>query len=488
MPSRRALVAVSAISAYYILVFAALALVRLFYPYEVNWQEGNMLLMAARVAAGAPLYPAPSLDYIPFLYPPLYFYLSAGMMKLLGTGYLAMRALTICATTTAAALLYRAVRQERPRWVSLMAVGVFIGFFGRGTFDYDSGRVDLPALAFLFGSLLILFADGLSPGRALLGGLLGGLAILTKQTMVIYLVAGAAWCFGRRSSRALALLYLGAAGATCVAVLAAMGLLDDRWFYFYILKVPATHHIRAFKLLVLGPAFALVTLPIALFVGLARRSAALRDDPWAVMLWAALVGGVVLAAKDAGSVNHFFPLALFGALQLGRQVARLERRWPRAVGPLVIAQLVLLYYPPSLAWPTRADREAGDRLIAALKSIDGDVYLPALPAYAVMAGKPWHAHYAAACDIFQLDTTLRDQIRDRIRARAYAAVLPRVDVDPRDPGLCDVPELDRHYALGGRLPIPPMPSPGEIAVGRPSLFGLVHAGQVGPLYLPRRDR
>ena len=46
---------------------------RLWFQYDLEWTEGGILLAALRLVDGLPLYTVPSIDYVPFPYPPLYF-------------------------------------------------------------------------------------------------------------------------------------------------------------------------------------------------------------------------------------------------------------------------------------------------------------------------------------------------------------------------------------------------------------------------------
>ena len=51
----------------------AIAVVSRFpYPFGLEWMEGGILAHALRIAEGQPTYAAPSVDFIPFLYTPLY--------------------------------------------------------------------------------------------------------------------------------------------------------------------------------------------------------------------------------------------------------------------------------------------------------------------------------------------------------------------------------------------------------------------------------
>ena len=55
---------------------------RIPYPYDLEWMEGGMLLHAARIAEGQPLYVTPSIDFIPFIYTPLYPWIVGGLASL----------------------------------------------------------------------------------------------------------------------------------------------------------------------------------------------------------------------------------------------------------------------------------------------------------------------------------------------------------------------------------------------------------------------
>ena len=62
-----------AIPALYQLVLLATAIGgRIAYPYDLEWMEGGMLHHALRIQTGHGIYNAPSIDFIPYLYTPLY--------------------------------------------------------------------------------------------------------------------------------------------------------------------------------------------------------------------------------------------------------------------------------------------------------------------------------------------------------------------------------------------------------------------------------
>src|SRR3954454_9653847 len=88
--ARRGSVVVVAAGALFGLVLGVLQLgwhFRLFFaragfPLDLEWMEGGMLLHASRFAEGKTIYVAPSLDFIPYLYTPLYPALLAALSKL----------------------------------------------------------------------------------------------------------------------------------------------------------------------------------------------------------------------------------------------------------------------------------------------------------------------------------------------------------------------------------------------------------------------
>ena len=60
-----------------VLAYVVVALQRISYPYELTYFEGSTVEVTARVVAGEPLYGPPTTAFVPWPYPPLYFWLTA---------------------------------------------------------------------------------------------------------------------------------------------------------------------------------------------------------------------------------------------------------------------------------------------------------------------------------------------------------------------------------------------------------------------------
>ena len=95
------------------------------------------------------------------------------------------------------------------------------------------------------------------------------------------------------------------------------------------------------------------------------------------------VEGFVALMNSGGAINDVLPAYLAVALLAGLALGRSSTRWvTTASGVLVLAQSVILLASchPSNAIPTSADRAAGERLVAGMRALGGDVAVPDEPA------------------------------------------------------------------------------------------------------------
>jgi hypothetical protein len=120
----RYLLAAGAIS--FILTYIIIALLRLQYPYELEWMEGGMVDHVLRVLSGQRLYVRPSLEFVPFIYPPLFAYLSAMVALVTGIGFEALRLVSFVSSLGAFLLIFLIVRRESGnKFAALLSTGLF---------------------------------------------------------------------------------------------------------------------------------------------------------------------------------------------------------------------------------------------------------------------------------------------------------------------------------------------------------------------------
>jgi hypothetical protein len=386
-------------------LFLYAAVRRIGYPYEVEWIESNILVSVLRILHGQGIYVAPTLNYVPYLYAPLYLYASAAVTKLVGVGthgYAGMRLVSIVATLGSCIAIYALVRTEtRRRLPAIAAAGVFVGCYSVVGSFYDIGRVDS---LFVFLLLCALLAQ--RRGHPIAAALLWVLTAQTKQTVLplALLILCAEWQRPRRLLAALT-TYIAAVTASIIVLNHA----THGWYDFYIFHVAQGLPVVWRQVALYFPTTVLEPLAVAwMVIAAALLLTRPRLQSAGVMFYAfvsiALIGGVWFVEGHRGSsVNAMIPVYAWTAVMFGVALARLLDRAEQVNAPhlellaltAAAMQLMVLIYNPGRYIPTRAQRAATDHFIAQLRSMPGDVYLIDHSYDAILAGKQPHAESQA---------------------------------------------------------------------------------------------
>jgi hypothetical protein len=438
------------------------ALHRLGYPFELDWMEGGSVELAARVVAGHSLYAPPSLEFVGWTYPPLYYWLAAAVAKLTGVGFLPLRLVSFAASLASmATLAWIVIRETGNRIGGLVAAGLFAATYRISGAWFDVGRVDslflaLTLLALAWGR----WASGWRGAMAL--GTLAFLAFFTKQTALLALLPALVYlAVTRRRVGIVALLTLLAWLLVSTVALDAMSHGWYRYFVFSELaQQPWAHQVWVGFWVndILRRQWPLAILLIGGGVELARRAGArpaLRS-PAAYHVTAAvgLIGSAwVSRLHTGGYANVLMPAYAAIALLAGLTYARLlhghQRRITRALlAVTLLLQLALLVYPLSAQIPTASDRVAGSQLMARLRALPGPVIVLRHPWYATLAGKGSFAQEEAIGDVLRSAATrgarvLRASLRGALNAENVQAVVLDGTFDARFLG----PELARDFRL-----------------------------------------
>ena len=212
--------------------------------------EGGILTHALRLGRGQPLYAEPSVDFVSFLYTPLYPAVLCALSKIFGLSYVLGRAVSILAFCGALVFLVAAVRGIAQQFESeeLPAVATTAGLLGAaavclafpfcGAF-YDLVRCDSLWLFFVSAGLYSC-SPGRSMTRIVLGALLLVLGFFTKQTAAPFMVAAAA-SVALTSGIERGLVFSAVAfGSTTTAILVGQ-YLTDGWLWIYIYRLHQSH-------------------------------------------------------------------------------------------------------------------------------------------------------------------------------------------------------------------------------------------------------
>jgi hypothetical protein len=140
-----------------------------------------------------------------------------------------------------------------------------------------------------------------------------------------------------------------------------------------------------------------------------------------------------------------FGLGVAGALQLaeGQPIAR-RRSVEAFVLALAAVQLAVLAYNPKRFVPSAIDRASGEKVLEAMRAVDGDIWMPAHGHLAALVGKPIHAQEMAINDVVGIGggrpgAALKAEIVNALKQKRFAAVIADTDFFR--------PEIEQNYRM-----------------------------------------
>ena len=471
----------------HVAAYLTLSLQRIAHPFELEWMESGSLEHVLRVLRGEPLYPAPSIEFVPFPYPPLYYWVSAGVVWLVGPELLSLRIVSWLSSLATAGVVFQYARRETGSLVwAVIGAGTFLATWRASGLYLDVARLDS-----LFTFLLLLGVYALrfwhdSTGR-LAAAAIALACVMTKQTGGAVFAPLALWCVwadwqerGRRfegfrewsRTREYALPLLG----ITLAATAALELAGGGHFLRYVLGVQPGHGVKwsmigGFFWSDLGLTLPLAALLAGVWLGLlgpgaGRRS---REEERAGVFHAVVLAGVLVAClvpriKVGGAANNLIPayawLGVLLPLAATRLIAFCESERPSwsgrvrlAVAAGAVLQLLLLLRWPADYLPSEADRAAGAALANRVAGIQGEVLMPVQGHVASAAGKRVFAHQMPVSDYassgLEDASSLVEGYARAIREQRFAAVVDSNTAFLRNA----LPEglLEEHYRLVGWL-------------------------------------
>jgi 4-amino-4-deoxy-L-arabinose transferase-like glycosyltransferase len=429
---------------WYIVTYLYIALSRIAYPFDLQWMEGGMVDHVRRVMTGQSLYVAPGVEFVPYIYTPLYFYVSAAVSAVTGAGYFPLRLVSLAAALVSFALIGALIwRETRSTFAGWLGAGFFAGTFVLGGAWFDLARIDMLMLALTLAG--IYAAKSETWHGALVSGVLLALAALTKQTALAIAVPLAVYYL--LVDRRLFLIFAGITGGLMAASTLALDAMSDGWYSYYAFVLPRQH---PWVMDMLIDFWLVDLLPVVIAGGLGvvylllggyrtlqtgssgielRRFAYGRQEVQDFLFYGLLAGGMVGSAwlsrlHEGGYINVLIPAFAMIAVLFGLGVHRLAAQQPAGrrmlIYGLCIVQFAVLIYSPADHIPTRADRAAGEHLVEAVAEIDGEVWMVHRGYIASLAGKESiYAHRMGIEDVMRGD---EGEIRDMLAADIQQAI------------------------------------------------------------------
>ena len=388
----------------YIVSFVSTGLLRVIYPYPVDGLDPGSLREIARIVAGKPLYAEPTLEYVPFIYGPGFFYVGAAVAKLIGTSFAAVRLVSFVASCGSIALVVLLVRRETRSWMTgLLGGGLFAACSRLADRSMDVGRMDALTVFFLLGAIVLARETCLGAKAtwrlAAAAGVLAGCAVLTKQSSAPVLLALIVTVALLRPRHVLAFAVV--ALLTVAVPIAALTLQSGPWPLFYMWQLPRRHEIG----LELIPRFwddllDRFTLPLLVAPVFLIARVLARDRPRTIFYGLVSVAMLAIAwvsrSNIGGALNVELPAYAMLSVLFGLALYRAfdpSDGWWRTMGSrgqafqgyvlvLAVGQLALMAYNPRLMVPERSDAWGGDRLTATLASLPGPIFAAGFTGYA----------------------------------------------------------------------------------------------------------
>ena len=454
------------LGAAFITIVLALSVMRLMYPYEVEWMEGAMLDHVVRILSGKPIYSAPSIDFIPWLYPPLYYYVVALVAKVVGIGFFAGRIVSFASTLITAGLMsWMVQRITKNRVFAFLTIAAYFATYHATGYYFDIVRND----AFFSAIIIILaFVPMRLQGKmgAIATAILFVIAFLTRQQAVFFLPPLVVW-FWIRDKKTGMIFTVSAIALTLIAHFAIYSATHG-WSTFYMFTIPSAKRadfsiIRmfdAFPNFALGP-FAISTvamfiLPLLKKEGAGGWSRFFASDTGLIIMMAlaALAAGAMSLGNEGGDRNVMMPFAAFVLPLLPialHEIRSAKPAFARYVYLGFLFQFVALYFNPlsgKMVIASARQRAGGDEFMRKLRAMPGEVYIPYHGYIARQAGKPSHAQLLATIDVLRVhDTTsarLQADLDSAFARHRFSAVIMEES---------DAFRLDSvaHYTLAGRM-------------------------------------
>lgn len=365
-------------------IFLLLAAIggRFLYPYDLEWMEGGLLHHAQRIADGEGIYGPPSVDFIPYLYTPLYPGILGVLGSMFGLSYQLGRAISILSLIGIGALtlsiLMGASRQAQPAvrasalTGALLALGLFAASYPFVEGWYDLVRADTFFLFLVTAGISVAHRTARTGtgweghGRTAAAAAILALAFFTKQTGILFVAAAGVIVLIANWRRALTFTLV--AGVIGLGGTGLMQRATGEWFWTYVYEVHQVHdwNIDRFwmaleHILWRYPAMTVligITLVVVVVAAVMRR----RVPPeartflvWVFVFAVSTLTGMLGFATEFAHPNAYMPALLHGAIAAGAALPALAA----CTTVLIDAEPVVTGTP--LPTPEWGDAGAADR-------------------------------------------------------------------------------------------------------------------------------
>lgn len=449
----------------YIIKYLFIVYSRINYPFELEWMEGGLLAEVRRIMSGEKLYVEPSIEYVPFMYAPLYFYLSAAASVITGVGFLPMRLVSFISSLGCLYVIFLIVRHETgSKYAGILASCLFAASFPLSGGWFDVARVDMLFMVFIL-TALYLVRTATSSMRYVLAGVFLSLSFFTKQNSFGFFLPVMFYCFLQNWRKSIFLI--GPAVVGCSVIYVLLNYINDGWFHYYVFGL--SHDIKFnrmfahfWKMDILSP------LPIAFIMSVFYLITQLikknKDNfLFYFLTFIGMMGGACLSRIHPGSgQNVVMPAYAIMAILFGMAfhvlyefICNLPEPRQNLLKIIICSVFILQFtlepirYSTSAYIPNKKDMEAGMKLIDIIKQLDGEVFNPDAGYLSIMAGKKSYAHGMAIRHILILEKgevrdNLFNQIKQSVQEKRFNSIIVSLNNGVKDTVL-GMKDIEKYY-------------------------------------------
>ena len=392
-------------------------------PYQLNYEEGNVLNAAVRITQGANPYPAIQPPIFVFnSYGPVAYYLIAPLVKYFGPAFLYPRLIICIAGLTVAALISVLLRQRGVGWKMAVSFGLLYLTMPVVRDWIFLLRVDLLAVALTLAGLTVccLYAHGWYLAAPLFVA-----SVYTKQTMIAAPVACCLLLVLRKEWRKAATMAALMVGLS-LALFLVFQIDTHGWFAFHIFRTYREPYFLSNWTVIFLPALRACAIPVILAIAPVVRDVRNRDGSLPAIYFALATLATLTGGKVGSDTNHLLEwlaslciAAGLGYHALGRHV---RANWALALVPISLSAILLFTLPLEL--DVEPSRDGCPEAYAYVKGHPGTRFLSGNVGALVVAGKPVTFSDGFAYAFLVKSSTLSDQeLASEIRDRYYNSIL-----------------------------------------------------------------
>jgi hypothetical protein len=419
------------ISSFYLISYLLIAIFHLFYPFECEWMEGGTVDNVRYLITHGNLYVIPSINYIPYAYPPLYSYISSLSCIFFGITLFSLRLVSFLSSIGIFILIFKFVQKEtKSKQYAFISMCLFAATYKASGFWFDLARVDSLFL-YLFLSSIYMIRFHETRENYMIAGFLLAFAVHTKQTALIMCSPILVYVYSYTKDRLL-VSYLANWFIFILAILFSyFYLISHGWYYYYVFILPQQYATEYTMIVNFWTQCIFGVIPIVTIISLIGLFILKRINSdsfkfYGCLLVGGFVGSWFTMLKVGGYLNNMMPLYAILAVLFGISISSIKEymieynptkanRTINIILVFCIIQFIMLAYNPINQIPTKDNIAASNELVDIIKTTDGNVFIPNHGYISSLANKDTYAQTVAISDIMRSNNeTLKNTLLDSI--------------------------------------------------------------------------